>query len=115
MAGQICFAGLEFVDHVQVRPLFFSHFCSVQGIQGPKGDIGSPGIQGPPGLKVSVLELEKYIFYLHLDFLLWLTLWFFYLQGEKGEPGIIKTSDGTLVSGLPGPAGPRGVKVLKPF
>lgn len=25
----------------------------LQGPQGPKGDLGLPGVQGPPGLKVS--------------------------------------------------------------
>lgn len=26
--------------------------------QGPKGDMGMPGVQGPPGLKVSAIEFE---------------------------------------------------------
>lgn len=28
--------------------------CNAQGPRGPKGEIGFPGIQGPPGLKVWV-------------------------------------------------------------
>lgn len=26
--------------------------CNAQGPRGPKGEVGFPGIQGPPGLKV---------------------------------------------------------------
>lgn len=34
-----------------------------------------------------------------------------YVQGEKGEPGIVITADGSTMSGLAGPMGPKGVKV----
>lgn len=33
-------------------------------------------------------------------------------QGEKGEPGIIVAADGSMMSSVTGPAGPRGVKVI---
>lgn len=32
-------------------------------------------------------------------------------QGEKGEPGFVIRADGSVVSGLAGPMGPKGVKV----
>ena len=37
---------------------------------------------------------------------------FAYMQGEKGEPGFTMVADGAMMSGLAGPIGPKGVKVL---
>lgn len=37
-----------------------SHF-NEQGPRGPKGEIGFPGIQGPPGLRVRVTNVINYI------------------------------------------------------
>lgn len=31
-----------------------------QGPQGPKGDVGLPGVQGPPGLKVRCIFMHIY-------------------------------------------------------
>lgn len=36
------------------------------------------------------------------------------LQGERGEPGFITAADGSMMSGLVGPGGPKGVKVISP-
>lgn len=36
---------------------------------------------------------------------------FVYMQGEKGEPGFVIAADGSTMSGLAGPMGPKGVKV----
>ena len=33
------------------------------------------------------------------------------LQGEKGEPGVMVAADGSMMSGLTGPQGPKGIKV----
>lgn len=37
---------------------------------------------------------------------------FVYTQGEKGEPGFVVAADGSMMSGLAGPIGPKGVKVI---
>lgn len=36
----------------------------------------------------------------------------FAAQGEKGEPGFVMGADGSMVSGLAAPVGPKGVKVI---
>lgn len=36
------------------------------------------------------------------------------MQGERGEPGFVIAADGAMMSGLPGPIGPKGVKVIFP-
>lgn len=38
-----------------------------------------------------------------------------YTQGEKGEPGFVISADGSMMSGLSGPVGPKGVKVIFPI
>lgn len=38
-----------------------------------------------------------------------------YTQGEKGEPGFVISADGSMMSGLPGPVGPKGFKVILHF
>lgn len=37
---------------------------------------------------------------------------FVYMQGEKGESGFVIAADGSTMSGLAGPMGPKGVKVI---
>lgn len=34
------------------------------------------------------------------------------MQGERGEPGFVIGADGSMTSGLAGPVGPKGVKVI---
>lgn len=49
---------------------------------------------------------------MHVAFLfLHLVCWFVYVQGEKGEPGFVIAADGSMMSGLAGPVGPKGLKV----
>lgn len=37
---------------------------------------------------------------------------FDFVQGEKGEPGMVIGADGSALSTLAGPPGPKGVKVM---
>lgn len=37
---------------------------------------------------------------------------FVFMQGERGEPGFVIAADGPMMSGLVGPVGPKGVKVV---
>lgn len=37
---------------------------------------------------------------------------FVHVQGERGEPGFMIAADGSMTSGLVGPIGPKGDKVI---
>lgn len=81
-------------------------------LQGPKGDMGLPGVQGPPGLKVWPDQTNEIYTLAFLSFCISFCV---YVQGEKGEPGFVIAADGSIMSGLAGPLGPRGDKVVFVF